>query len=203
MRLLPALSPLLIRVILMGVAAPLPFTPLPFTPLPGTALAAQEGEAKGGDGEAEKAKPHPKGVPKSTGLPVPRFVTLRAAEVNVRTGPGRSYPVEWVFMRKAMPVEITAEFDTWRRIRDWEGSQGWVHQSMLSGKRGVLTMGETRAIRKEPRADAPPVAFAKPGVIARLEKCDGVWCQVDADGYDGWLRRDEVWGVYPDEKVEK
>ena len=137
-----------------------------------------------------------------TGLPVPRFVTLRSGEVNVRTGPGVRYPVEWVFTRKEMPVEITAEFDTWRRIRDWEGSEGWVHQSMLSGKRGVVVMGSQRPIRSEPAPEAPTIARAQPGVMGWLSKCKGEWCQVDLKGYKGWLKRGEVWGVYPDERFE-
>lgn len=143
-----------------------------------------------------------KNLTQVTGLPVPRFVTLRSGEVNVRTGPGVRYPVEWVFTRKEMPVEITAEFDTWRRIRDWEGSEGWVHQSMLSGKRGVVVLGAQRTIRKEPSTDAPMVARAQPGVMGWLSKCRGEWCQVDLKGYKGWLKRGDVWGVYPDEKFE-
>ena len=137
-----------------------------------------------------------------TGLPVPRFVTLRSGEVNVRTGPGVRYPVEWVFTRKEMPVEITAEFDTWRRIRDWEGSEGWVHQSMLSGKRGVVVLGAQRQIRSEPVPEASTVARVQPGVMGWLSKCKGEWCQVDLKGYKGWLKRGEVWGVYPDERFE-
>lgn len=143
-----------------------------------------------------------KGVPPGTGLPIPRFVTLRSGEVNARIGPGRSYPVEWIFSRKEMPVEITAEFDTWRRIRDWEGSQGWVHQSMLSGKRGVVVLGDTRALRKEPMEAAAIVAYAKPGVIGKLLKCKEKWCQVDMKGHKGWLTRADVWGVYAEEKFE-
>jgi SH3-like domain-containing protein len=138
----------------------------------------------------------------ATGLPVPRFVTLRSGEVNVRTGPGVRYPVEWVFTRKEMPVEITAEFDTWRRIRDWEGSEGWVHQSMLSGKRGVVVLGAQRVVRREPQPESPTVARAQPGVMGWLSKCKGEWCQVDLKGYKGWLKRAEVWGVYPDERFE-
>lgn len=137
-----------------------------------------------------------------TGLPVPRFVTLRSGEVNVRTGPGVRYPVEWVFTRKEMPVEITAEFDTWRRIRDWEGSEGWVHQSMLSGKRGIVVLGTQRVVRREPLPESPTVARAQPGVMGWLSKCKGEWCQVDLKGYKGWLKRAEVWGVYPDERFE-
>jgi SH3-like domain-containing protein len=148
------------------------------------------------DGQEERTPLH------STGLPLPRFVTLRSGEVNARTGPGVRYPVEWVFVRKEMPVEITAEFDTWRRIRDWEGSEGWVHQSMLSGKRGVVIRGETRTLRREARADAPMVARAQPGVMGWLHKCQGDWCQVELQGYRGWLTRSEIWGVYANERVE-
>lgn len=171
---------------------------------PGTAGAASD-EPAGPPSEEDAAPPAKKrlkGVPPGTGLPIPRFVTLRAGEVNARIGPGRSYPVEWIFSRKEMPVEITAEFDTWRRIRDWEGSQGWVHQSMLSGKRGVVVMGQTRTLRKEPMESATVVAYAKPGVIGKLAKCKGDWCEVDLKGHKGWLTRADVWGVYAEEKFE-
>lgn len=150
---------------------------------------------------AGPAAPAP-GIAPPTGLPVPRFVTLRSEEVNVRTGPGTRYPVEWVFVRRDIPVEITAEFDTWRRIRDWEGTEGWVHQSMLSGKRAAVVLGEVRSLRRAPATGAPVVARAEPGVIGRLKRCDGEWCELDLSGHDGWLRRSEFWGVYPDEAFE-
>ncbi|MBB6254925.1 SH3 domain-containing protein [Nitrospirillum iridis] len=144
---------------------------------------------------------HPDAVVRS-GLPVPRFVTLRSNEVNVRTGPGVRYPVEWVFVKAGMPVEITAEFDTWRRIRDVEGTQGWVHQSTLSGRRGVVVTGQqTRTLRRDAASVAEAVAQLDPGVIAKLRKCKGPWCQVDVGGFRGWLQRDEVWGVYAKEDV--
>lgn len=142
------------------------------------------------------------GVPKTSGLPVPRFVTLRSAEVNARTGPGPRYPIDWVFVRKDMPVEITQEFDTWRRIRDWEGSEGWVHQSMLSGRRGGVVTGDVRALHEDPSPTSAIVARAKPGSIGTLKKCQGDWCLLDIKGYRGWLQRSEFWGTYPNEKVE-
>ncbi|MFV3078053.1 SH3 domain-containing protein [Niveispirillum fermenti] len=137
-----------------------------------------------------------------SGLPVPRFVSLRSAEVNLRTGPGRSYPIEWVFVRPGMPVEVTAEFDTWRRIRDVEGTQGWVHQSMLSGRRMLVITGELRTVRERPSASAAAVAQAEPGVMGRLIACKGAWCEVEIQGYHGWLERGEFWGIYPDETVD-
>lgn len=141
------------------------------------------------------------GVPQPTGLPIPRFVSLRSSEVNVRSGPSVNYPIEWVFQRKDMPVEVTAEFDTWRRIRDWQGTEGWVHQTMLSSKRGVVVTGQARLLRAEPDAAAPAVAQANIGVMGALLRCAGPWCQVDLKGYRGWLRRDEMWGVKENETL--
>lgn len=137
-----------------------------------------------------------------SGLPVPRFVSLRSGEVNVRTGPGRSYPIEWVFVRPGMPVEVTAEFDTWRRIRDVEGTQGWVHQSMLSGRRTLVVTKELRTLRERPSASAAAVAQAEPGIMGRLVACKGQWCEVEIQGYHGWMERTDFWGIYPNEEVE-
>jgi SH3-like domain-containing protein len=136
------------------------------------------------------------------GLPVPRFVTLRAEPVNVRAGPGERYPIEWVFKRKDLPVEVVAEFDIWRKIRDSEGTEGWVHQRMISGKRSLLVKGAVRALHRRPSEGADVVARAEPGVVAKLLECDPQWCRVEANGITGWLQRSEVWGVYPDEVVQ-
>lgn len=138
----------------------------------------------------------------ASGLPIPRFVTLRVGEVNLRSGPNGSYPIDWVFTRKDMPVEIIQEFDTWRRIRDWEGAEGWVHQSALAGRRGALVTGQVRSLRKHPQSDASVIARAEVGVIGSLKKCQGDWCEIDIKGYRGWLQRSEFWGTYPGEKVE-
>jgi len=135
-------------------------------------------------------------------LPVPRFVSLRSGEVNVRTGPGARYPVEWVFVRRHMPVEVVAESDTWRKIRDAEGSEGWVHQSMLTGKRALLVTGGVRTLRSGAGDTAPPVALAEAGAMGWLKRCSGPWCEVELAGYKGWLKREEFWGVYKDEAIE-
>lgn len=142
------------------------------------------------------------GPPQGSGLPIPRFVSLRSSEVNLRSGPNVNYPIEWVFQRKDMPVEIVAEYDTWRRIRDWQGAEGWVHQSMLAGRRSLVVTGAIRTLRRDPDTNAQAVAQAKPGVMGALLKCVGAWCQVDLKGWRGWLKRDEFWGVYPNETVE-
>ncbi len=135
-------------------------------------------------------------------LPVPRFVSLRAEEANLRTGPGVRYPVEWVFVRRNMPVEIVDEHETWRRIRDAEGTTGWVHQSMLSGKRSFLVTAERTTIRRSPSPDAAVVAVAESGVVGALSECQGQWCRVEAQGLKGWLARADIWGAYPGEVVK-
>ncbi len=130
-----------------------------------------------------------------SGRPLPRFASLRAAEVNVRTGPGVRYPVEWVFKRRSFPIEIVAEFDTWRKVRDWQGTVGWVHRSMLSGRRTVLVTGLVRMLYSEPAAGAETVARLEPGVVAELLQCEKSWCEVQASGHSGWLRKGEFWGA--------
>jgi len=139
-----------------------------------------------------------------SGLPLPRFVTLRADEVNLRAGPGVRYPVEWVYQRRHLPVEVVAEYDTWRKIRDWQGTQGWVHQGMLSGRRSVIVMGGIRTLRSEPGNTSTAVARLEEGVIARLQECPkaSTWCLVESHGYDGWLRKADFWGVYSGEIIE-
>jgi SH3-like domain-containing protein len=142
------------------------------------------------------------GAGAETGLPLPRFVSLRSAEVNLRTGPGLGYPIEWVYRRRQMPVEVIAEFDAWRKIRDWQGTVGWVHGSMLAGERTALVLGEERSLREDPEPTAPAVARLAPGVIGRLERCLDAWCRIEAGGFEGWLLRREFFGAYPDEAIE-
>ena len=136
-----------------------------------------------------------------SGLPLPRFVTLRAAEVNLRSGPGVRYPIEWVFTRRGLPVEVVDEFETWRRIRDWQGSEGWVHQSMLSGQRGAMVVGADRLLRRAPEPGAPAIAEVQVQVVGRLLNCRDGWCLIEAKGYEGWLRQGEIYGAYPGETL--
>jgi len=135
------------------------------------------------------------------GRPVPRFVSLKSGEVNLRTGPGTRYPIDWVYQRAGYPVEIVAQFDIWRQIRDADGTIGWVHQSLLSPKRTALVTGGVRTIRQEPSGSSPGVVLAEPGVVVELNSCAGDWCAVAARGYDGFLQRAELWGIYPDETI--
>lgn len=138
-----------------------------------------------------------------SGLPLPRYVSLRAEEVNMRTGPGMQYPIEWVYRRRGLPVEVINEHDTWRKIRDWQGAQGWVHQSMITGKRSVQVLGSERTLRERADVMSPAMAYVEPDVIGAVLECpDGsTWCRIRFDRHVGWLRRVEVFGVYDGEVV--
>jgi SH3-like domain-containing protein len=133
---------------------------------------------------------------------LPRFASLRSDDVNLRVGPGENYPIEWVFKRKDMPVEILEAFQNWRRVQDWQGDKGWVLDRMLTSKRGVIVAGSVRGLHRLPDAASPLIARAKPGVIGKLVELRGPWCRIEAGGYRGWVRRDEVWGVFPDETLQ-
>ena len=141
-----------------------------------------------------------------SGLPLPRFVSLKAGRVNVRVGPGEDYKVAWVFTKPALPVEVIQEFDTWRRIRDSDGSVGWVFHSLLSGKRTAVVSpwasGDPLPIRAKGTADAAVTAFLQPGVQAAIDRCGGGWCDVSGEGFSGWIEQSQLWGVYPDEAVD-
>ena len=137
-----------------------------------------------------------------TGLPLPRFASLRAAKVNLRAGPGVRYPVEWVYQRRGLPVKITAEFDAWRKVRDWRGTVGWIHRAMLTGKRTVITTAREVVLRRKPSRDSPAVARAEAGVIARVLVCRAHWCRVEAGGISGWGRREALWGTLPQENIK-
>ena len=132
----------------------------------------------------------------------PRFAALRAEKVYLRAGPGPDFPIQWVFVRRGLPVEILANFDIYRKIRDSEGTVGWVNQQMLSGRRSVLVAGEIRELHGDPNPTSDVVARLEPGVIAAVSKCDPAWCEVKAGGYKGWLKRSEVWGLEPDEVIQ-
>lgn len=147
------------------------------------------------------------GVPpqagQGSGLPLPRFVSLRASEVNMRIGPGVRYPVDWVYKRQQLPVEVIAEFGTWRKVRDGHGTQGWIHQSMLSSHRSLQITGRTRTLRSDAESQSVAVARVEPGVIGQLLECPESigWCRVKVGRFEGWLRRAEFWGAHPGEAV--
>ncbi|HUK60979.1 MAG TPA: SH3 domain-containing protein [Stellaceae bacterium] len=133
---------------------------------------------------------------------LPHFAALRVDEVNLRAGPGDRYPIEWVYHRKGLPVEVTATFDVWRKVHDSDGTEGWVHERMLSATRSIVVAGGERTLRADPAPGAAPVARAEAGVVARLLECRSSWCRVETQGIKGWLPENDVWGVAPGETVQ-
>lgn len=140
----------------------------------------------------------------STGLPIPRFVSLRADAVNLRVGPGDQYPILWVYHRVGLPVEVLREFDVWRLVVDSDGVKGWMHEATLMGSRHFVIIGKTpETLYRQPAKDAPARARLMPGVVGALERCDAAsdWCHVRVDHLAGWLKRSEFWGTLPGEKI--
>jgi SH3-like domain-containing protein len=151
-----------------------------------------------------------------SGLPLPRFVTTRSTPINVRVGPGTKYGVAWVYVKAGTPVEIIQEFDTWRKIRDVDGSEGWLHQNLLQGNRAGLVApwkpeGEQIPLLRGKNAESGVRAWLTPKFRVDIKGCDGTWCQVvatsspaggNAQSFSGYLQQSELWGVYKDEKFD-
>ena len=144
----------------------------------------------------------------SSGLPLPRFVSLKSSRVNMRIGPGRDYSVDWLYLKSGLPLEIIQEYDNWRRVRDSEGTEGWIYQSLLSGRRTGMAApwhkGKKAAVslRIEPDGSAQEVAMIEPGTIGRIHLCNGDWCEMTFKGHKGWIKQASVWGAYPGETYQ-
>jgi SH3-like domain-containing protein len=144
-----------------------------------------------------------------SGLPLPRFASTRSEPINVRVGPGERYDIAWTYLKSGIPVEIFQEFDTWRKIRDADGEEGWIHQNLLTGTRAayvtpIIANGEVPLLADQSEGAAVRARLG-PGLKVTVKQCDGTWCEVSASGpgqrntYSGYLHQDELWGVYPDE----
>ena len=142
----------------------------------------------------------------TSGLPIPRFVSLKSDRVNVRGGPDKDHDVAWIYTRVGWPVEITAEFENWRRIRDSDGTEGWVYHSLLSGKRMAAVQLKSKTdlapLYAAPDGKSAVIAQLQFGVLGAIKRCTGTWCQLSGDGFDGWIEQNRLWGVYPDEKID-
>ncbi|MBL4804212.1 MAG: hypothetical protein JKY71_05050 [Alphaproteobacteria bacterium] len=137
---------------------------------------------------------------RSTEYPLPRFVSLSSDEAYVRSGPGRKYPILWVYKQRSIPVEIILEYDVWRKIHDFDGQKGWVHKSLLSGRRtGFIQNDGLVSLYKKPRKDSRVTAYLEPKLLVSISACEGGWCEVDAKEYSGWLEQSMIWGVYEGE----
>lgn len=161
---------------------------------------------------ADTAKAQTGGPNSGSGLPIPRFVSLKADRVNLRRGPGTDYPTGWVFRRAGLPVEIIKEFDTWRQIRDAEGTTGWVLRTLLSGRRTAIVLPWARNSSEDSAASASvfnsnssrsrTIAKLEPGVITNLKHCDGSWCRITVENFAGYIEQKNLWGVYENEQIE-
>jgi SH3-like domain-containing protein len=142
----------------------------------------------------------------ASGLPVPRYVSLKSDRVNLREGPSKDHRTIWVFQRAGLPVEITAEFEIWRKVRDSEGAEGWVLHSLLSGRRTALVApwkkGIDSTLYDKAGAQSAIIAKLQPNVIANVRSCDGTWCRISVEGFAGYIQQSDLWGVYPNEKIE-
>jgi SH3-like domain-containing protein len=175
--------PGLVLAVLIGAFAP-----------QGPAAAAQDGVAK----TAPATGP--------SGLPLPRFVSLKSNRVNVRKGPGTDYPVAWIFSQAGLPVEVIAEFENWRQVRDSEGAEGWVFHALLSGRRTALIMPWAKekqliVLHARAAANSAPVARVETGVLGSISTCDGEWCEFSVNGYSGYVEQERLWGVYRGERI--
>lgn len=139
-------------------------------------------------------------------LPLPRFVSLKSARVNLRVGPGRDYAVSWLYLKPGLPVEVIQEYELWRRVRDSEGTEGWVYHSLLSGERTAIAApwlsgkSATIDLHADAGEEAGLVARMEPGVLSRVRECGLGWCEVEVAKRRGYVRQHEIWGVYPDER---
>ncbi|MEM9435528.1 MAG: SH3 domain-containing protein [Pseudomonadota bacterium] len=134
-----------------------------------------------------------------TNFPIPRYVSMKATEANIRRGPSLSHRIDWVYKRRDMPLRVTAEHGHWRRVQDRDGQGGWIHYSLISGTRTVIVEEDMLALFPRPEAEGQVVARLEIGVVARLGKCTEMWCRVTAGGYRGWAPKTSLWGVHADE----
>lgn len=170
-------------------------------------LMAAHGEIKGSEIKAG-------GNRGASGLLLPRFVSLKAQRVNMRVGPGTKYKVEWMYTKRGLPLEILQEYDNWRKVRDSEGAEGWINQSLLSGKRTALVApwksgekNEYLPLVAKPEEQGRVIAQVEPGVLAEIDECNNGWCRVEIDNtvtgsISGYAKQVQLWGVYPDETLE-
>ncbi len=139
----------------------------------------------------------------SSGLPIPRFVSLRSDKVFMRTGPALRYPIKWIYVQAGMPIEVVQEFDTWRKVRDIAGDEGWIHQSLLSGRRNVIVKEEgSVTLYRKAELTAKPVARLEKNVQGVIEQCLATWCEIEAGGFSGWVEKKSLYGVYASEELD-
>jgi SH3-like domain-containing protein len=127
---------------------------------------------------------------------VPYWASIKTEKLNLRAGPGRDYPVRWVYRRAGLPLKVIRVHEGWRLVRDPAGDEGWVTANLLSKDRGGLVIGQgLAAIRAEPSASAKLRWNAQPGVVGKIDDCESGWCRIDVGGRKGFMRAERLWGA--------
>ena len=139
----------------------------------------------------------------ASGLPLPRFVSLRSNEINMRAGPGTEYPIKWTYRKKYLPVEVLEEFGHWRHVRDRQGEKGWIHKNLLSGGRSAVLLENPTILTIAPREDAAVTIKAAKGTVARMPECQEEWCALEIQGRIGWAPKSKLWGAYESETFKR
>lgn len=139
---------------------------------------------------------------RGSGLPVPRYVTLKFDEANLRAGPGREYPVLWQYRQAGLPLMVDAEFGIWRKVVDHDGTAGWMHGSVLSLRRMALVQTNMAKIYADPDEASDVIALAERLALMELQSCPKAWCRVASDDVRGWIKRQVVWGVLENESLD-
>lgn len=151
-----------------------------------------------------------------SGLPIPRFVSLKSSETNLRKGPNVRYPIVWSYQQKGYPMEIIAEFENWRKLRDIDGEEGWVHVNLVNGIRNFIInknsytnplpeyteRNRELVVFRYPDENSFPMIRAELGVIGNIKSCNPEWCKVKIEEHIGWVKKENIWGVYPEEVIE-
>ena len=163
---------------------------------------AQQTASKPTLGSEAETRPITRNVIQGSGLPVPRFVSLKSSKVNMRIGPGREYPLDWVYIRKGLPLKVIAEFDVWRKVIDHEGGTGWVHSQLVSLKRQAIVTDAFIKLRRKPDLGAPAVAIAEKDVVMEIQFCEEKWCKLASADVKGWAPRNSFWGIMDGESLD-
>ena len=163
---------------------------------------AQQTEGKPAPDSQAETRPIIRNVIQGSGLPVPRFVSLKSSKVNMRVGPGREYPLDWVYIRKGLPLKVIAEFDVWRKVIDHEGETGWVHSQLVSLKRQAIVTNAFIKLRRKPDLSSQAVAIAEKDVVMEIQFCEEKWCKLASGDVKGWAPRNSFWGIMKGESLD-
>lgn len=150
----------------------------------------------------QAAQPATPQIGVNSGLPIPRFVSLKYSEVRARRGPSELHRIDWLYQRRGLPMRVTAEFEHWRRVEDAQGEGGWIHYSQLSGTRTLQVLADSVTLYSRPNTGAGQVAILEANVIAHIMECGPDWCRLSIDGTRGWADRAALWGLLPGEILD-